>query len=72
MKSKILLVDDLQENLIALSGLLKDEDAEVLTARSGEEALELMLSHDFALALLDVQMPNMDGFELAEIFLFPF
>lgn len=67
MKSKILLVDDLQENLIALSGLLKDEDAEVLTARSGEEALELMLSHDFALALLDVQMPNMDGFELAEI-----
>lgn len=67
MKSKILLVDDLSENLLALKGLLEDENAEILTANSGETALELMLSHEFALALIDVQMPNMDGFELAEI-----
>lgn len=67
MKTKILLVDDLEENLIALSGLLKDQDAEIMTARSGEAALELLLENDFALALLDVQMPGMDGFELAEI-----
>lgn len=69
MKStpKCLLVDDLEENLIALKGLLKGVDAEIITSKSGVEALELMLKHDFALALLDVQMPEMDGFELAEI-----
>lgn len=66
-KPKCLLVDDLEENLIALRGLLKDEPLELFTARSGEIALEMMLEHDFALALLDVQMPVMDGFELAEI-----
>lgn len=64
---KCLLVDDLDENLIALRGLLKGVDAEIITAKSGVEALELMLKHDFAVALLDVQMPEMDGFELAEI-----
>jgi two-component system, sensor histidine kinase and response regulator len=64
---KCLLVDDLEENLLALSALLAEEDVEVLTARSGSEALELLLVHDFALALLDVQMPDMDGFELAEL-----
>jgi len=63
---KFLLVDDLQENLIALKALLKREGLEFDTARGGEEALELMLVHDYALALLDVQMPGMDGFELAE------
>ncbi len=62
-----LLVDDLEENLIALKELLKEEKVKVVTARSGIEALELMLEHDFALALIDVQMPEMDGFELAEI-----
>lgn len=67
MKSKILVVDDLKENILALTSLLQDEDAEVMSATSGEEALELMLTNDFAIALLDVQMPNMDGFELAEI-----
>ncbi len=67
MKLKILLVDDLEENLLALKSLLQPEEAEILTARSGEAALELMLTHEFALALLDVQMPGMDGFELAEI-----
>lgn len=62
-----LLVDDLEENLIALKALLKDEKVNVYTAQSGNEALELLLKHDFALSLIDVQMPNMDGFELAEI-----
>src|SRR5579859_2889567 len=64
---KCLLVDDLEENLLALAALLAEEDVEVLTARSGAEALELLLVHDFALAFLDVQMPDMDGFELAEL-----
>jgi signal transduction histidine kinase len=64
---KCLLVDDLAENLLALSALLAEDDVEVLTARSGSEALELLLVHDFALAFLDVQMPDMDGFELAEL-----
>jgi two-component system, sensor histidine kinase and response regulator len=63
---KCLLVDDLEENLLALSALLRRDDVELLTARSGSEALELLLVHDVALALLDVQMPRMDGFELAE------
>jgi two-component system sensor histidine kinase/response regulator len=64
---KCLLVDDLEENLIALRALLRREDVEILTARSGAEALELLLVHDVALALLDVQMPEMNGFELAEL-----
>jgi signal transduction histidine kinase len=64
---KCLLVDDLEENLLALSALLARNDVEVLTARSGCEALELLLVHDVALAFLDVQMPDMDGFELAEL-----
>lgn len=64
---KILIVDDLDENLLALSTLLKKESREVLCAKSGREALELLLVHDVALAILDVQMPEMDGFELAEL-----
>ncbi len=62
----ILLVDDLGENLLALEALLKREDVVCLKARSGDEALELLLVHDVALALVDVQMPGMDGFQLAE------
>ncbi len=62
----ILLVDDLEENLVALEALLAKEDVTCLKARSGDEALELLLVHDVALALLDVQMPMMDGFQLAE------
>src|SRR5262245_7110223 len=64
---KFLLVDDLEENLLALEALLRREGLEMLRARSGPEALELLLVHDFALALLDVQMPGMNGFELAEL-----
>jgi CheY-like chemotaxis protein len=61
-----LLVDDLDENLLALEALLLRDGLVCLKARSGEQALELLLLHDVALALLDVQMPGMDGFELAE------
>ncbi|AKZ62577.1 chemotaxis protein CheY [Herbaspirillum hiltneri N3] len=64
---KFLLVDDLDENLLALSALLKRDDVELLQARSGFEALEYLLVHDVALAFIDVQMPDMDGFELAEL-----
>jgi signal transduction histidine kinase len=66
-RPKILLVDDKDENLVALQGLMADLEAELLMARSGREALELLLVHDVALALIDVQMPEMDGYELAEL-----
>ncbi len=61
-----LIVDDLEENLLSLEALLRRDGLAFLRARSGEEALELLLRNDVALALLDVQMPGMDGFELAE------
>jgi two-component system, sensor histidine kinase and response regulator len=64
---RCLIVDDLDENLLALGALLRRDDIEVLTARSGVEALEILLAHDIALAFVDVQMPEMDGFELAEL-----
>lgn len=66
-KAKILIVDDRPENLISLEDLLARPDLEILTANSGNEALSMILEHDFALILLDVQMPGMDGFETAEI-----
>jgi CheY-like chemotaxis protein len=61
-----LLVDDLEENLLSLEGLLRRDGLVLLKARSGTEALELLLQYDVALAILDVQMPEMDGYELAE------
>lgn len=65
---KCLIVDDVEENLIALEALLRRDGVEILRAASGPEALELLLQHtDVALALLDVQMPEMNGFELAEL-----
>ncbi len=62
-----LLVDDLDENLISLEALLRREGLNLLKARSGDQALELLLEHDVALALIDVQMPGLNGFELAEL-----
>jgi two-component system, sensor histidine kinase and response regulator len=66
-KVKVLAVDDIEENLVALAALLNRPALELIRARSGTEALEALLVHDIALALLDVQMPGMDGFELAEL-----
>lgn len=65
-KLEILIVDDVKDNLLALNALLARDDVNIFQALSGNEALDLMLEHDFCLALLDVQMPVMNGFELAE------
>jgi PAS domain S-box-containing protein len=64
---KILVVDDRAENLLVLEAQLRGQPARFVKASSGEEALNLLLLHDVALALVDVQMPGMDGFELAEL-----
>jgi signal transduction histidine kinase len=65
--AKILIVDDLPENLLALEALIRRDQRIIFQASRGEDALNLLLEHDFALAILDVQMPGMNGFELAEI-----
>jgi len=65
--ARILAVDDVEENLTALEALLQRDGVEIIKARSAVQALELLLVEDVALALLDVQMPGMDGFELAEL-----
>jgi signal transduction histidine kinase len=62
-----LLVDDLEENLLALDALLRRDGLVLLKARSGTDALEFLVRYDVALALIDVQMPGMDSFELAEL-----
>ncbi|MBC8101908.1 MAG: SpoIIE family protein phosphatase [Cytophagales bacterium] len=64
---RILLVDDRRENLLALAAVLEPLEQQVVLARSGAEALKHLLTDDFALILLDVQMPDMDGFETAAI-----
>lgn len=64
---KLLIVDDLPENLLALEASIRDDRYSIHQASSGEEALALLLEHEFALAILDVQMPGMNGFELAEL-----
>ena len=67
IKSKILLVDDLNENLLALEALLVGPDREIFKVRSGVAALEILVSHEFSVAIIDVKMPGMSGFELAEL-----
>ncbi|MFH1723063.1 MAG: PAS domain S-box protein [Elusimicrobiota bacterium] len=64
-KQKLLIVDDKAENLLALEKVLKATGAELVKAASGDAALAASLNHDFAAAILDVQMPGMDGYELA-------
>jgi two-component system sensor histidine kinase/response regulator len=64
---KFLIVDDREENLLAFSEALRRDGLEIVTARSGPQALEQLLVHDFALAIIDVRMPEMDGVELAEL-----
>lgn len=63
----VLIVDDIEHNLTALSALLARPEVRLLLARSGVEALELLLEHDVAVAVLDVNMPGMSGFELASL-----
>ncbi|WP_158883405.1 diguanylate cyclase [Rhodanobacter sp. L36] len=64
---KILIVDDTYANLVAMRRLLAHVGAELIEARGGNEALALCLDHEFALILLDVNMPDMDGFEVAAL-----
>ena len=64
-RAKILLVDDRPENLTALEAILGALDQTLVSANSGDEALRALLSDDFAVILLDVQMPGLDGFETA-------
>lgn len=64
---KILLVDDRAENLLALEAILEPLGQALVSAYSGEEALKCVLQHEFAVILLDVQMPEMNGFDVAQI-----
>ncbi|MEO5333676.1 MAG: response regulator [Magnetococcus sp. YQC-5] len=63
---KILVVDDLPANLTAMRRILERMEADIITAASGIDALTLCMDHEFAVALLDVNMPEMNGFEVAE------
>ena len=66
-RSKILLVDDRPENLLALEAILEPLGQQLVRAHSGEEALRRLLTEEFAVILLDVQMPGMNGFETARL-----
>lgn len=65
IKPSVLLVDDVEANLIALEALLAGLDCELVRARNGNDALKHLLKQEFAVVLLDVQMPEMDGYEVA-------
>ena len=64
-KPKVLLVDDVHANLVALDAMLEELPCELVRAGNGNEALKQLLRHEFAVMLLDVQMPGIDGFEVA-------
>jgi CheY-like chemotaxis protein len=64
-RARVLAVDDRRENLLALQAILEGLQVEIVTVGSGEEALKKLLVGDFAVILLDAQMPGMDGFETA-------
>jgi len=64
-RGAVLVVDDVEANLTAMDALLSDMDCDLVFARSGNEALLSLLKRDFAMVLLDVQMPEMDGYEVA-------
>ena len=66
-QAKILLVDDRPENLLAYQAILGESDEELVLVDSGTEALKQVLQHDFAVILLDANMPGMDGFETAAL-----
>ncbi|MEI8006154.1 MAG: response regulator [Bacteroidota bacterium] len=67
LKPKILIVDDNISNILVIEEVLSDLDVELIRAKSGKEAIEHTKNHEFALVLMDVQMPGMDGFETVEI-----
>lgn len=64
-RARVLMVDDRRENLVALEAILQGMPVDPIAVGSGEEALKRLLSEDFAVILLDAQMPGMDGFETA-------
>lgn len=66
-KINVLIVDDIPENIIALEALLQRDDINIITTTNPNEALRLSWEMDIAIAMIDVQMPEMDGFELVEI-----
>src|SRR6516162_5708000 len=66
-KVNILIVDDLPENALVLRSVLDDLGENVITANSGREALRQSLEHEFAVILLDINMPDIDGFETAAL-----
>lgn len=66
-KVNILLVDDRKENLISLESILENDNRNIFKAESGNEALKITLNEEIGLILLDVQMPEMDGFEVARL-----
>ena len=66
-KAVLLIVDDKPANILALENLLAGKDRNMLNATSGEEALKITLNKEVDLIILDVQMPGMDGFEVARI-----
>lgn len=64
-RPQLLVVDDVEANLVAMEAILEGMECSLFFARSGNEALKLLLKHDFAAMLLDIQMPGMDGYEVA-------